>query len=74
MQDLEKRLKIETETDYFTCPRECLRLNFNNALEQGFKCPECSLPLTQADNSKKIEYLKKELEYLNADNSVVVEA
>tara|TARA_Y100000034_G_scaffold125577_1_gene175499 strand:+ start:384 stop:896 length:513 start_codon:yes stop_codon:yes gene_type:complete len=60
---LKKRLEKETE-DFLSCNRKCLRITFNNALENNFKCPECESVLKQVDNKKQVESIKKELDML----------
>jgi len=67
---LKKRLEIEAE-DFLSCNRKCLRITFNNALENDFKCPECLGVLKQIDNKKQVESLKKELEILTKNDSKV---
>lgn len=71
IENLEKRLQIESETEYFVCTRECMRMNFHNALEQGFKCPECKSSLKQVDNSNKIKAIQKEIDYLQDTPTIV---
>ena len=64
---LKKRLEKEAE-DFFTCRKKCLRITFNNAMENGFKCSECNAVLKQVSNKKQVKEIKKELELL-IDNS-----
>ena len=63
---LEKRLKREEESDYYTCSKKCMRLNFINAMDNDFKCPICEGIVKQVDNSKIIKQLRKEIEELRA--------
>ena len=51
--------------NFFICSKACARLDFEQATEFEFKCPECGTLLNQQDNAKTIENLKntiKELE------------
>lgn len=48
----------------FSCPRKCIRCNFENGMELQFKCPECESVLTQEDNTKRVGMLKKEFNEL----------
>ena len=68
---LRKRIEQEQDKQYFTCPKKCLRLTIQNALEFGFKCPECDSPLKEADNKKQVGLLRKELEVLESENTPV---
>ena len=68
---LKKRLEKQAE-DFLSCNKKCLRITFNNALENDFKCPECHSVLKQVNNKRQVESIKKsikkELEMLK-DNS-----
>lgn len=64
ISNLKKRLEQETETNYFTCARKCIRMTFERAMENNFTCPECGKILEEVDNSKQITVIKKELELL----------
>lgn len=63
---LKKRLETEETGNFFTCSKKCLRLTFQRALENTFKCPECNKVLKEASNKKIIKEIKKELEILEA--------
>ena len=56
---LRSLLKNEETTQYFSCPDGDVRLNFENAIEHDYKCPECDKVLTQDNNSRKIQRLQK---------------
>ena len=67
LNKLKKKLKKEetNKDSFFLCPHLCTRLDFDQATEFGFKCPECGTLLNQQDNSKTIDNIKatiKELE------------
>lgn len=69
---LQERLKKEeaNKGNFFICSKACARLDFEQATEFEFKCPECGSLLNQQDNSKTIENLKEkiiELETLDLD-------
>ena len=52
---------------FFLCKNACVRMDFDQATEYEFKCPECGTLLDQHDNTKTIETLRekiKELEIL----------
>jgi len=55
----------------FSCPRKCIRCNFENGMELQFKCPECESVLTQEDNSKRVGLLKKEFNELEQQISIL---
>lgn len=65
---LKKRLEKE-DGAFLTCRKKCLRLSFDNALENDFKCPECEGVLKQVDNKKQIIAIRKELDELTKESS-----
>ena len=64
INNLRKRLEMETESNYYTCSKKCIRMNFGRAMENNFTCPECDKILDEVDNSKQISTIRKELELL----------
>ena len=69
---LHERLRKEeaNKDNFFICSRACARLDFEQATEFGFKCPECGSLLHQQDNTKTIEHIKqkiKELQFSDYD-------
>ncbi len=63
---LTERLKREEDNlnSYFICPSLCARLNFDDAMNFEFRCPECGRMMAQQDNTRTISHLKKRLEEL----------
>ncbi len=61
---LQERLKKEEQNvnGFFLCTNMCARLDFENALELDFKCPECGALMHQQDNTKTIEHLRNRLQ------------
>lgn len=66
LEKLKMRLTREEENKgiFFLCPNACARLDFDNATELDFKCPECGFLLTQQDNAKTIDHLKSRIREL----------
>src|SRR3989344_2041173 len=74
VENKEKRLEIlrtlvknEETTQYFSCPGNDVRLNFETAIEHDFKCPECDKVLVQDNNSRKIQRLQKTISELEIE-------
>ena len=67
---LRDQLKREESNagNFFICKSACARLDFDQATEFGFKCPECGHLLNQQDNSKTIENIKNKLKELEIGN------
>ncbi len=61
IERLKERLQREKTTNFYTCANKCIRLDFDQATEFEYKCPECGEILNQEDNNKKIAELQKEL-------------
>ncbi len=62
---LKERLEYERNNTFFKCPIDGVRLTYDEALENDFKCPRCGSELEMEDNSgivRKLEKLIKELE------------
>src|SRR3989344_2614382 len=64
---LKELLKREETGQYFSCPDNDVRLGFEQAIEHGFKCPECDKILVQDNNSRKIQRLMKSIEELEGE-------
>jgi transcription initiation factor TFIIE subunit alpha len=64
IKNLKKRLEKETETTYYKCEKSCIRMNYENAMNSNFTCPECSRILNEADNTKQVKIIKEEIESL----------
>ena len=67
LEKLKERLKKEEDNkgNFFICNQACARLDFEQATDFEFKCPECGNLLNQQDNAKTIDNIKariKELE------------
>lgn len=67
IEKLTERLTREKNSFFYFCKNKCLRLEFEQATEFEFKCPECGSLLEQEDNSEKIITLQKEIEHLQKE-------
>lgn len=59
LRKLEERLMHEESNSFYTCPHDGIRLTFNEALENDFKCPRCGSPLEFYDNSAIVRRLRE---------------
>ena len=64
LEKLKERLEREKTSLFFVCENKCIRLNFDQATEFEFKCPECGLLMNQENNTEIVEKLEKEKELL----------
>ena len=60
LERLKEKLKKEQEyrDGLYICPSLCTRMNFEQAMELNYKCPECGRILNPQDNSRTIEHIK----------------
>ncbi|MBW2991897.1 hypothetical protein KY345_01630 [Candidatus Woesearchaeota archaeon] len=61
LERLRERLKRENSGQFYICEEKCIRLDFEQATNFEFKCPECGRLLNLDDNTEKIEQIKKEI-------------
>jgi transcription initiation factor TFIIE subunit alpha len=64
VERLKERLAREKSNNFFVCANKCMRLDFDQATEFEYKCPECGEMLHQEDNTKLIADLEKEVQKL----------
>src|SRR3989338_1814084 len=57
LEKLKDQLKKEesNKDNFFICSKACARLDFDQATEFEFKCPECGSLLLQQENAKTID-------------------
>ena len=71
LEEMKRRLEEEQSSVFFVCPDKDVRLNFEDALECGFKCEECGAILVREDNSRTIKNLEDVIGRLEKDLGVV---
>lgn len=64
---LHDRLAREKDSNFFICKNNCMRLEFEQAINFNFKCPECGELMNQQDNSEKIKQIVAEIKQLEKD-------
>lgn len=70
---LQQRLEEESKELFFTCPKRCVRLNFDQAMDFEFHCPECGELLSQENNTERIETLRKKVSEIEAELEELME-
>jgi len=68
LEKLKERLKKEENNkgNFFICNKACARLDFEQATEFEFKCPECGNLLNQQDNTKTIENIRDKIKEIES--------
>lgn len=67
LKRLEERLRLEEENSFYICPSDGIRLSFDEALENEFRCPRCGLSLEFVDNNEIKERLKELILHLREE-------
>ncbi|MDO8510870.1 MAG: transcription factor [Nanoarchaeota archaeon] len=70
---LQQRLEEESKELFFTCPNRCVRLNFDQAMDFEFHCPECGELLSQENNAERVETLRKKVGETEAELEELME-
>jgi transcription initiation factor TFIIE subunit alpha len=65
LEILNDRLKREQDGQFYVCDSRCIRLDFEQAMNFEFKCPECAELINLEDNSEKIINIEKEIKQLS---------
>ena len=65
-RDLLERLKEQLEREkkelFFVCPTKCVRLNFDQAMDFEYHCPECGELISQDNAEEKIAFLTQKMQ------------
>ena len=61
IENLKIRLEREKSSHFFTCINKCIRLDFEQATDFNYKCPECGSLMNQEDNQEKIKEIEVEI-------------
>ena len=69
----QQRLEEEGKELFFTCPNRCVRLNFDQAMDFEFHCPECGELASQDNNSERVETLRKKVSEIEGELKELME-
>jgi len=67
IETIKGRIKREQENTFFTSDSRCIRVDFEQATELGFRCPETGELLYQEDNSQTIKELEAQISQLEKE-------
>ena len=70
---LQQRLEEESRELFYTCPNRCVRLNFDQAMDFEFHCPECGELTSQDNNTERVETLRKKIAEIEAELEEMLE-
>ncbi len=69
LRKLKERLEFEESNTFYVCPVDGVRLTFDEAMENDFRCPRCGEMLVFEDNSVVKERLKEIIRKLEEEVS-----
>ncbi|MBW2988231.1 hypothetical protein DRJ48_04745 [Candidatus Woesearchaeota archaeon] len=64
LERVENQIECLQSGEFFMCQNRCLVVEFEDALNSNYLCPECGSVLVQCDNSKEISKLIKKRDKL----------
>ena len=64
---LKNRLEEEEKELFFVCPSNCVRLNFDQAMDFEFHCPECGELFSQDTSEDKIAKIKNKIKEIETE-------
>ncbi len=67
LEKLKQQLEEEHKELFFVCPKRCSRLNFDQAMDFEFHCPECGELVTQDNSQKTVEELNKVIKEIEGE-------
>ncbi|MFH1590617.1 MAG: hypothetical protein ABIC95_01680 [archaeon] len=67
IERFEQRLKEEQQylNNYYICKNVCVRMNFDEAADLQFHCPECGTLLDHQHNERTIEVLQEKIKEIS---------
>ncbi|MFT4310360.1 MAG: hypothetical protein ACMXYC_01895 [Candidatus Woesearchaeota archaeon] len=71
LDGLKERLKREKSTVFFSGPSRLIRLDFEQAMQFNFRCPESGELLEQEDNSASIVHIEQQIAELEQEVSTL---
>ncbi|MBS3169646.1 hypothetical protein J4210_04110 [Candidatus Woesearchaeota archaeon] len=67
LEKLKMQLEEEKKELFFICSTVCVRLNFDQAMDFEFRCPECGELLDQDHPEERVKQLQKKIDELEAE-------
>jgi len=67
LEKLKERIEREKSSQFYSCQSKCIRLDFDQAMEFEFKCPECGELISQEDNSENIKKIEDEIKEIEKE-------
>lgn len=62
--ELKEKIKREGRNGFFSCRNRCGRMEFEEAYDANFRCPECGSIMDYENNKEKMQKIREELDAL----------
>ena len=72
LEKLKLKLDEERKELFFVCPNNCVRLNFDQAADFEFHCPECGELISQDNSKEKILILEKQISEVGSELKILL--
>lgn len=69
---LSDRREYEATNEFYLCPEESIRFEFDEALEFGFQCPQCEAQLEPMNNQALVEAMDERITDLRSELNVEI--
>ncbi|MBI2445758.1 hypothetical protein HYV43_05200 [Candidatus Micrarchaeota archaeon] len=63
-EKLRNRMTSEETVLFYKCRKSCTKLDFDKAMEYGFRCPECNGKMAYAQNQGEVKMLEDKINAL----------
>ncbi|MBI2667754.1 hypothetical protein HYX17_03195 [Candidatus Woesearchaeota archaeon] len=70
LDELNELLAREKEVNYFLCKDKHVRMRYDEAMDNDFRCPECGELLIQEDKERILRAIKKEIDIIEKEIKV----
>ena len=67
LDKLRDRVSVEVEQQYFICANKCVRMDFEQAVNFEFRCPECGEIVMQEGSKVRLEEKEKMIKELEME-------
>jgi transcription initiation factor TFIIE subunit alpha len=67
---LEERREYEADNEFYLCPEESIRFEFEEAIEFSFQCPQCDAELEPMSNDRLVNAIDERLAELRSELNV----
>ncbi len=67
LNDLKKQLVVEESNMFFYCPSCEFKYTFEEAMDYGFRCPQCGGVLKEYDNKNDVRMIKEQIKILEEE-------